>query len=140
MAEKITTKSVQLSVEDRRALYAKLVERFPGEPIEEFGESIPDPRDTYDQLELAQSLLELQAMAEFLLIDVTYVGNGIGFVVMSFPGGETKFRKAIFESADDARRFIAEIRDADHARKEHWFMGQHDYMPIHRQNKRANPK
>jgi hypothetical protein len=91
-------------------------------------------------MELAQHLLDLQGMTDFLSVDTTPIGNGIGFVVVSFTGGKEKFRKAIFESSDDARHFIAEIRDASLRNERHWFMNPHPYMASHRSLKSLSKK
>jgi hypothetical protein len=136
----MTQEQIIEQVQQLRDMYESLVEQFPEHPLAEFGEQIPDPRDAYDQMELAKSVIELQGITEFLSVHTAPVGNGVGFVVISYPGGETRFRKAIFESAHDAKHFIIEVRDVIHRGEMHWFLEDHPYLGTHRKNKKANSK
>lgn len=126
-----------LTVEQRLDLYKSCTQTYPDpDPVREFGEFVPDPRDTFGQLELAQSLVGLQGMTSFLSVHTAPIGNGLGFVVVGFTP-DKGIRKVIFESAWDAERFITEVRDAIDTGAGHWFSDKPSpYMKLHRDEKK----
>lgn len=72
-----------LSTEERLCVYRLCIEAYPDpDPVREFGEFVPDPLDTYGQMEIALSVAELQAMTDFLSVHPVPTGNGLGFVVI----------------------------------------------------------
>ena len=128
----------ELTIENKRDLYIKLVEQFPIDPLADFGETTVDPRDTYDAMDYARRILEIQSIAPFVMVQPVSVGDGMGVMLIMFTtqGDDKGVRKIIFESTLDAEHMLREIAKSAQANGGHWSLDHCDYMHSMRKQKK----